>query len=545
MRLNVLLLCNQIRGIDGTGGLGDVPVGLAKSLLTRGDIDIRLAMPGFADITNEKELADRFRNPPIEQLRVPFGAETREVSVFKILLPHSHPPIPCYLFRCEDVFDRRDPQSGRINKNTPDKAALFARSAVEFLRAHAEFRVDLIHCNDWHTGLTPVYLNTLYRDDLYLGRIATLYTTHNAGGDAFQGGFVDPTLLSLAGLEDQNVFTPLHTQSLCHFEKFNFTKGAIGFADLINTVSRQYRKELLTPAFAGGLEGIFLERQQDFCGIVNGIDVTEWNPQTDMNLKSHVFSANDMIDTVHKQKQAIRHLLRDWTSNPKNDPRMGEKPFGALKDSTILMGAITRIDYQKIPILLQSMDRICAMNRVQVALLGSADPNDAMGKGFEADLKAMSQKTDGKLLFFNGFDIPLSHLIFAASDMFLVPSIFEPCGLTQLVAMRYGSVPVVRSVGGLADTVIDEQDLHQAESATGFRYEGTVTNDQMITDIGEDAERLVECVDRAVALYETPRWDQLVRNGMRRDSSWAVPSMHYTRLYHAAVRRAVERTHFR
>ncbi len=560
MKLNVFLLSNQIRGIDGAGGLGDVPVGLAKELLTRGDIDIRLAMPGYADINGEKNLADRFDKPPVAQFTVPFGNDMRQVSVFEVKLPRSKPSVTCYLFRCEEQFDALDPNTGAINKNTPDKAILFARSALEFLRRYADFRVDLIHCNDWHTGMVPVYLNTLYRDDMYLGRVATLYTSHNAGGEAFQGGFgypdyINDSLLSLAGLQDSDVFIPGETRSLCHNFRINFSKGGFGYADLFNTVSRQYRKELLTPAFAGGLQGLFKERQSDFSSIVNGIDVAEWNPAKDENLGACKYSAKLKIETVHKRKRGVRDLLRKWKipqkdELPSGDKSSGDKPNGdmpyqALNDESILVGVVTRIDNQKVPILMQAIERICATDNVQIAFLGSAERNDPIGRRYEEELREMSESSDGKLLFFDGFDIPLSHMIYAASEIFLVPSVYEPCGLTQIIAMRYGAVPVVRSVGGLVDTVIDEQDVARKDGATGFRYSGTVTEDSLMSDWMKDAQGLVGCFERAVAIHEDQqRWDELVENGMCADWSWAVPSMQYVRLYQETVRRAAQRTLF-
>ena len=250
MNLRILFVSNQIRGIDGTGGLGDVPVGLAKVLIRRGDIDIRLIMPGFEDPISGKDesLTTRFdsTNCILSNLAVPYGDETKTVDVFQIDLPQhsSAPRIICYLLRCKDVFGTRE-------RNTAEQAVFFSRAVIEFLRACESFRVDLVHCNDWNTGLVPVYLKTLYRNDQYLGRVASLFTTHNAGGDEYQGGFPRkdapiPTaeeLLHRANL-DRSLLESGKTQSLHHNGKFNFSKGGFGFADLLNTVSHQYRKEL-------------------------------------------------------------------------------------------------------------------------------------------------------------------------------------------------------------------------------------------------------------------------------------------------------------
>jgi starch synthase len=391
-----------------------------------------------------------------------------------------------------------------------------------------------------------VFLKTVYQDDPYLGRVATLYTTHNAGGDAYQGGFPEEgRLLPLSGLSVEQVFRGGETESLFHNDKFNFCKGGFGFADLINTVSRQYREELLLPAFAGGLEGVLKARSADFTGVINGIDTAEWNPAADKHLNGFTFSKTHSARDIRNKKGIIRHLLRDWVVTDDNHPRKGEKPFAALKDGSVLIGVVSRIDFQKCPILLQAIERICGAEDVQVAILGNADRNDPLGMGYEDTLRRMAQSYSERLLFFDGFDIPLSHLIFAASELFLVPSVFEPCGLTQLVAMRYGSVPVVRSTGGLVDTVIDEGEKARHGSATGFRFREPVSESSMVEE-QTAADMLVSRLEEALRVYKTnpARWNQLVLNGMSRDSSWSVPSMQYVKLYHEAVRRNIERTFF-
>lgn len=551
MRLNVLLLSNQIRGIDGTGGLGDVAIGLAKALASRGDVNIRLAMPGYIDITENQKLRNRFNQTRLvrglEGLPVPFGSATERVDVFEIRVPECQPAITCFLFRCPSVFDARDPATNSVNKNSPDKAIFFARTALEFLRVYDVFHVDVIHCNDWHTGLVPVFLKTVYRDDPYLGRVATLYTTHNAGGDAYQGGFPEEgRLLPLAGLSAGQVFRGNETESLFHNDKFNFCKGGFGFADVINTVSRHYREDLFSPAFGGGLEGVLKARSADFTGVINGIDTAEWDPAIDQHLNGLTFSKTDSAKDIRNRKRKIRHLLRAWMVTAPRHPRKGEKPFAALQDGSVLIGVVSRIDFQKVPILLEAIERICSAEDVQIAILGNADRNDPLGMSYEERFRRMAQSNSERLLFFDGFDIPLSHLLCAAAELFLVPSVFEPCGLTQLVAMRYGSVPVVRSTGGLVDTVIDEGDRPRHGSATGFCFREPVSESSMM-DERTAADMLVSRLEEALNVYRTnpARWNQLVLNGMSRDSSWSVPSMQYVKLYHEAVRRSMERTFFR
>jgi starch synthase len=552
MKLNVLLVSLQVRGIDGTGGLGDVATGLSKTLRRRGDVDVRLILPGFAQIS-ERGLDDRFndRNLVLRGLRVPLGGETQSVDVFQIPVPRaagedagSGADVPCYLLRCPAVFDGVDPLTGRVNKNSPDKAIFFCRAVVELLQAYPDFRPDVIHSNDWHSALIPVYLRTLYAQDQYLGRIATHYTTHNAGG-GYQGAFLDPhALLWLAGLHEAGLFQMGQTKSLHHYDQLNFTKGALAFADGINTVSRQYREELLTPAFAGGLEGVFRERRDSFTGVVNGIDVGEWDPRTDAAIRPHGYSIEAGVEDVIDAKRRTRELLREWSAA--QGPGAGTRPFAALQAGSTLIGIVSRIDYQKASFLVDSLARLCSLPDVQVAFVGNADPNDQLGRSYEAAIASLASRHPDRLLFFSGFNIPLSHLIFAASEMFLVPSAFEPCGLTQLVAMRYGSVPVARAVGGIVDTVIDEGHPVLWRQATGFLFKEPVVAPLETVEVQGAAEQLVAAVHRALRVRrEDPsRWRTLIENGMRRDSSWQVPAAQYVKLYELAVRRCVEQRFF-
>jgi starch synthase len=539
MKLRVLLVSNQVRGIDGTGGLGDVASALPKALAVRDDIEIRVLTPGFKEISGLKDnpdLANRFNGDPLKTLSITFGRKNVTVDVYEHSLPKSEasePTVICYLLRA-DQFDRAN--------DSPEQAILLCRAAVEFLKVFEAFRPDVIHCNDWHSGLIPVYLNTLYSADPYLGRIATLYTTHNAGY-GYQGAFptektpISPDdLLSLAGLQRSTIFLPFRTRSLEHQDRFIFAKGGFGFADLISTVSIQYAHEILTPAFGGGFEDLLKQRAHDLCGIVDGIDTeVEWNPAKDTYI-SHNYSKSDTIQTVRDRKQQIRQPLRDWKD------KAGQQPFADLKADSTLIALVGRIASQKFPILLPVLEDICKIERVQVAVLGDAHPEDSEGQQYAEKIRQLAARPGGNLLFYRGFDIPLSHLIYAASDMFLVPSTYEPCGLTQLISMRYGTVPVVRFVGGLVDTVIDEQ---TGAGANGFGFQTQVEYPKTKDDFNREARKLLETVKRAInTMRNNPgRWHELMKNGMARDSSWSVPATQYMKLYDEAVARRVK-SHF-
>jgi starch synthase len=539
MKLRVLLVSNQVRGIDGTGGLGDVAAALPKALAVRDDIDIRVLMPGFKEISGLRDnpgLANRFDGAPLKSLSIPFGKNDVAVDVHEYSLLQDDddaPALMCYLLRA-DPFDRAN--------DSPEQAILLCRAAVEFLKDFEAFRPDVIHCNDWHSGLIPVYLNTMYSADPYLGRIATLYTIHNAGY-GYQGAFptektpIDPDeMLSLTGLQASAIFLPFRTRSLEHQGQLIFAKGGLGFADLISTVSIQYAHEILTPAFGGGFEDLLKQRAQDLCGIVDGIDTeVEWNPARDPHIPCH-YSKCDTIQTIQDCKLRTRQPLQAWTD------RAGQQPFADLEADSTLLALVGRIASQKFPVLMPALEDICKIERVQVAILGDAHPEDAEGQHYADTIRQLAARRGSNLLFYRGFDIPLSHLIYAASDMFLVPSTYEPCGLTQMISMRYGSVPVVRFVGGLVDTVVDEQ---AGPHANGFGFQTQVEYPRTKDDFNREARKLLETVRRAVStLRNSPeRWQVLMKNGLERDSSWSVPATQYMKLYDEAVTRRV-RLHF-
>lgn len=544
--ITILLATAQVRGVDGSGGLGDVPVGLANELNALGSVEIRLVMPGYSIISG-RGLEHRFddKNLVLRGLQVRFGDRDMSVDVFQVVVPQPPrtPPLVCYLFRCPEIFDQVDSQTGKVNKDTADKAILLSRAVVEFVRTFRGVKFDLIHCNDWQTGLIPAYFKALYPEDSACKSIATLYTTHNAGV-GFQGSFPEGGhLLSLAGLDSKGLFGIGQSRSLEHFGHFNFTKGGIAFADLVNTVSSTYHRELCTPAFAGALDGIFRERGADFDGIVNGIDYHEWNPAADNAILPVKFSANDSIEMIQQVKRNLRSMLRKWTSSK------GSNPFAALSADRIMIAVVGRMDFQKIPILFRAISDIVSRRDVQLCLLGDAHPNDKLGQRYAESIEKIAKASDGNVLFYRGFDVPLSHLLYAASEVFIVASVFEPCGLTQLVAMRYGSVPIVRRTGGLADTIVDEADFEFSARATGFLFKEAVRDDKMIDDtVASDgliaavraSEELIAAVRRALTIYRDhpERWALLTQNGMAKDSSWKIPSLQYLHLYREAIRRA-------
>lgn len=544
MKLNVLLVSDQVRGIDGTGGLGDVAAGLAKELARRDDMDIRILMPGYRNV-GAVAGKNPFQDVVTDHLPVLLGSRTVSVKVCRCRLPKFSPEdqdVTCYLACEPEIFHRRE--------NSGVQAILLAQATLSFLRNTQEFRPDVIHCNDWHAALIPVYLNTVDRTDPYLGRIATVYTTHNNSRDVYQGAHEFHTVQHLAGLDDA-CYRPGVTRSLEHHGRFNFAKGGLAFADLISTVSDRYAHELRTRAFGGQLETVLAERAQDLFGIVNGIDTHEWDPQSDPFLPpSCRFSKADPVDVIRERKIGVREELRRWRPDDS-----APCPFADLQDDFSLMGVVTRITDQKMPVMLplredtgwdyeliSPLERLCRDNpRLQIVFLGNAERNDWRGNRYADGLRHLQRLFPQQLLFFDGFDIRLSHLIFAAAEFFLMPSVFEPCGLTQLTGMRYGTVPIVRAVGGLLDTVIDESESQNGNGFTFLESRDPVESWHGMVDVPRAVDQFHQTVRRALATKKNPeRWYELIENGMARDSSWAVPASQYRKLYDAAVRQRME-----
>ena len=535
MKLSVLLVSNQVRGIDGTGGLGDVAYALPKALAVRNDIDIRVIMPGFNKISGLGS-DDRFAKVIMPNLNVPVGNEIVQVNVCQYYLKNggnSKPEVICYLLH-SDRFEKAD--------DSPEQAILLCRATVEFLRFSREFRPDVIHCNDWHTGLIPVYLNTIYKNDHYLGRIATLYTTHNTGY-GYQGAFPNQDipnpkqkeLVRLTGLPEDEFITN-QTRSLEHMKLFNFAKGGFGYADLINTVSLTYAREIQTPAFGGGFDGLLVERAHDLAGIVDGIDTQEWNPENDHYIAPDNYGSFQPVDAVRCAKQRIKQSLQQW-----NDKK-GDIPLAGIELDSVLLSIVGRIADQKYPIFLPALEEIGNIPGVQLVILGSAHPLDRQGQIYSDTTAALAKKLKKSIFFYNGFDIPLSHLVYAASDILVMPSIYEPCGLTQMIAMRYGTVPVVRAVGGLEDTVIDETaGIH----ATGFKFREPVIEVDEMADIPVSVSLFLETTKRAINTLRTnpARWSEVILNGMVQDFSWSIAAPQYMKLYSEAVYRRIH-SHF-
>ena len=459
-----------------TGGLGDVLAAL-PSALTGAGIDTRLLLPGFT------AFLDAFGLSEIARLRTPFAAERVRIALAR--LPDTE--IPIYLVDHPAFYDRPgSPYADHDGRDWPDNHRRFAllgwAASALAQGADPDWRPDILHCHDWHAGLAPAYLRAEGSP------VPSVFTVHNLAYQGFfpAGFFPDlhlpPDFFSIDGVE--------------FYGGLSFLKAGLFYADRLTTVSPSYAREIQTPAFGMGLDGLLRSRADRLTGILNGVDPRIWSPENDALLPRRYD-----VENAVEGKPAAKLLL--------------ERRFGLAEGQGPIFGAVTRLTPQKgLDLLLAALPELVSLGG-RLVLLGSGDGN------LEAGFAAGAQTYPGRVGIALGYDETLSHLIIAGSDAILVPSRFEPCGLTQLYALRYGSLPVVRRTGGLADTVVDAAAATLAEdSATGFAFDD------------ETPDGLLGAVRRAMDLFgDRAGWRRLVRRAMTRDFSWDAAARQYAALY--------------
>jgi len=476
-KLTILQIASEASPFAKTGGLGDVVGSLPPALQALGH-RVQLVMPWYAGVARTAGRLRRSRT----KVAVPFGGQVHTVHYRQGVLGE----VPVTFLDVPELFERPG-LYGEQGEDYPDNAlrfGLFSRAALELAR-HLDFRPDIIHVHDWQAALVPVYLRQKLWRDPFFAATGSLLTIHNLG---YQGLF-PPQVLADLDLDSKL----LGVDGLEYFGQVNLLKGGIEFADRINTVSPNYAREIQTPAFGMGLDGLLRTHRGKLHGILNGIDDTLWDPAGDPALAAR-FSAGQLAGKA-LCKQALQQEL-------------GLQPDAG----TPLAAMVTRLDPQKgLDLLLEQWDRLLQRD-LQLVILGSGQPV------YEQRLAELTAKTPGRTVFIGGFDDALARRIYAGSDLFLMPSRYEPCGLGQLIALRYGSLPVVHATGGLADTIIDPRD--QPDRANGFVF-------HELTPAG-----LFEGLDRALAGYALgPGWQAMIRHGMTQDLSWRQAAGDYVRLY--------------
>ncbi len=475
--MKILLCASEIAPFAKTGGLADVAGALPLALAGLGH-DVRAILPRYRAI-DRKTLRQTG-----EPFTVRVGAQSLPVTLWESSFPKTS--IPVYCVDQPGCFDR-DELYGAQGKDFPDnleRFTLFARAVLEAL-PRLRWQPDVIHCNDWQSGLVPVYLKAAGSP------IATVFTIHNL---AYQGLF-PKGLFPVLGL-DWREFTP---EGLEYYDQISLIKGGLVYADLLTTVSPTYAREIQTTEYGVGLEGLLQHRAADLVGILNGIDQDEWNPSTDAALPARYSPAN------LAGKRECKVALQREQHLP-----VSEAP---------LIGMITRLTDQKGIDLLAAAWPALIKTKAQFIILGNGEPK------YHALLTAMVKKYPKQVALNLKFDVGLSHRIEAGADLFLMPSRFEPCGLNQMYSLRYGTVPVVRKTGGLADTVVDTTPATVARrTANGFVFEAYT------------AKALTAVVQRAVTSYAKPAlWRQLISTGMQQDCSWRRSAGEYVRCYERAL----------
>lgn len=460
-----------------TGGLGDVIAALPPALAGLG-IDTRLVLPGFS------AFLDAFEVTEIARLRTPFAAE-------RVRLALAHMPgteVAAYLVDHPAFYDRPgSPYQAPDGTDWPDNHRRFAllgwAAAALAQGADPGWRPDILHCHDWHAGLAPAYLRA---DN---AAVPSVFTVHNLAYQGFFPAALFPDLalpasfFSIDGVE--------------FYGGFAFSKAGLFYAGRLTTVSPTYAREIQTPAFGMGLDGLLRTRANVLTGILNGVDPQIWSPESDRLLPLPY-----TVDGAATGKAAAKALL--------------QRRLGLADDEARpLFGMVTRLTPQKgCDLLLAALPGLIALGG-HLVLLGSGDP------ALEAGFAAAAQAYRGQVGVVLGYDEALSHLVMAGSDGILVPSRFEPCGLTQLYALRYGALPIVRRTGGLADTVVDANAITLAEgNATGFAFDG------------ETPEALLAALQRAIELHgDRAAWQRAMRQAMTRDFGWAAAAREYVALY--------------
>lgn len=498
--LRVLVVASEVVGFAKTGGLADVAGSLPRAL-ARGGNQVAVVMPLYASVRRSKQ--------PIEKtgitIPVPMGDRVLATRLYRSRLPNSD--VPIYFVEHPPFFERDDPDSGRslyqqtmpggYKSDYPDNAerfVFFCRAVLEAVPAIG-FTPDVIHANDWQTGLIPPYLSELYRTRPGYQRTRSVFTIHNI---AYQGMF-PRDVMRLTGLPGW-LFN--HAQLEYHGH-LNFMKSGIVFADAVNTVSPTYAGEIQTAEFGCGLEGLLQGVRRKLSGIVNGVDYDEWDPSIDRHI-----AAIYTPDTVAAGKAACKADLQ-------NRFKLPQKP-----DAPVL-GVVARLVSQKgIDLILSAAPGFLETLGCQMVFLGDGDPE------YHEQLEGFQRRHPDQVGVYLGFSNTLAHAIEAGSDLFLMPSRYEPCGLNQIYSLRYGTPPVVRSTGGLADTVVNatEENL-AAGTATGFAF-----NDYT-------AHALYETVRWALELYRDRPDDfaGVARTAMAQDWSWDRSAVEYENLYRKVI----------
>jgi starch synthase len=481
--MNVLFLSSEVAPYAKTGGLADV-AGSLPGALKRLGINASVGLPLYRSVKEgsfQRQMV--FKGP-----EVPLAGQK---LVGNVHATETEDGVPVYFFEREDLFDRPNlyrTAEGDYYDNL-ERFSFFSRAALLFARS-AGIGFDVIHCHDWQTGLVPAYLSTVFRTDPFFSSTATLFTIHNIG---YQGLFPREKL-TVCGLPPETY----HPEGVEYWGAISLLKAGIIYSDAVTTVSPTYSREIQTSEFGLGMEGILRNKSAALHGILNGADYSVWNPATDSYIVSN-------YDSDHLSEKIVNKatLLKETGL----DSAFLERP---------VLGITTRLSHQKgCDLLIPILDALARM-KVGLVILGEGEER------YETGLREAAERYRGTFSVTIGFDEALAHRIMAGVDLFLLPSLYEPCGLTQMYALKYGTVPVVRATGGLEDTIEDFDP--QTKTGNGFKF-GPY-----------DAKALLFSIQRAVDLWtDKETWEILIKNGMAADFSWDRSAERYLDLYQSLV----------
>jgi starch synthase len=473
--LKILLVSTEVHPFAKTGGLADVSGALPPALKRLGH-DIRVIMPKYPCTTKAGK--------GMHALKVKLNSLGSIGTLFQSELAEN---VPVYLIEQEEYYNREHIY-GKPGSDYPDNVerfAYFCQAALEAAKK-LDFKPDIIHCNDWHTGLIPLYLKT----DPWFSQTKTVFSIHNLG---YQGNFPYSSLAT-TGL-DESLF---HEEGIEFYGQVSFMKGGLMFADTLATVSPAYSQEIQTSELGFGMEGILQKRSDDLHGILNGVDYGVWNPETDP-----LISVNYEPTSLSKKKQCREDLIQMFSL--------------PLNKRTPILCMITRLSEQKgIDLIMDAKD---ALNELDVSLL-------ILGTGetrYETFFQHWSKEKPDRIATALKFDEALGHRILAGSDMLLMPSRYEPCGLTQMYALKYGTIPVVQDIGGLKNSV--QEFSVKTGKGVGFKFKIP------------SAKHFLKSLQKALSCYKQNKtWKKLMLNGMAKDNSWEYSAKQYARLYQKTLR---------
>lgn len=473
----ILFVTSEAVPFIKTGGLADVAGALPK-YFDKKKYEVRVILPKYACMKESYKKMMHYE----KHIYVELGWRKQYVGFLSAKMDG----IQYYFIDNEFYFAGERPYNNIFEDI--EKFAFFSKAVLELLKA-IDYQPDILHCNDWQTALVPVYLENLYKRDLFYQNMKTVFTIHNL---QFQGRWNLWAVRDITGLPNE-LFTPDQMES---YGEANYLKGGILYADAVTTVSPTYAYEITTPEGGEGLDGLIRQNSYKLAGIVNGLDYDEFNPQNDKAI-SYLYSVDDCKIGKEKNKRALL-----------------ESMGFTYDENLMLIGVVSRMTEQKGFALVEyMMDEILSSGRFQMVVLGTGEER------YENMFRYFEGKYPDKLKVNITYSEDMAHRIYASADVFLMPSCFEPCGLSQLMSLRYGTVPIVRKTGGLKDTVEPYNEYEQ--SGTGFAFDNY------------NAHEMRDILLYAYQVYHEHKeqWVELMKRGMRKDYSWTSSAREYERLY--------------